>query len=165
MASKDLNLVLSIQKPSQLRKILRELDNLENKISTQRIKNEDQAQDLDISPALDELLKENELDIFKDEDFNNLKNFLVSLQDNALVLHFTFNQPASDSTLNKLVKWIRENIDPKTLITTGLNNSIGVGFILRTTNKYYDFSLGHVLRDKRELLVKKISEVNQNATN
>ncbi len=160
MASKDMFLSQSIQKPSQLRKILRELDKVEDTISEHRIRGDDQAWDINLSFSLDELIKNNDLKITNREDFNNLKNFLKDLQTNGKVLHFSFNQSASEMILNKLIEWLRKNIDPNVLVTTGLNNSLGVGFILRSTNKYFDFSLGSILRDKRELLVKKISEAN-----
>ncbi len=164
MASKEISLVLSIQKPSQLRKILRELDVVENNISERHIREDDQSKDLNLSFNLKEMVESNELDLTNATDLKKLRDFLEDLQTNAKVMHFSFSQPTSELVLNKLTEWLRKNIDPNVLLTTGLNNSVGAGFLLRTTNKYFDFSIGNVLRSNRELLVKKISEVNKNAT-
>ncbi len=164
MASKEISLISSIQKPSQLRKLIRELDMVENSISERRIRGDDQTKDLSLSFNLKGMIKHNELDLTNSVDLKNLRDFLEDLQNNAKVMHFSFTQPTSELVLNKLIEWLRKNIDPNILLTTGLNNSIGVGFTLRTTNKYFDFSLGNILRNNKELLVKKISEVNKDAT-
>ena len=56
----------------------------------------------------------------------------------------------------KLITWIRQQIHPYTLLQVGLHPSIGAGCIVRTTNKFFDFSLRHRFSDQRMLLISKL---------
>ena len=48
--------------------------------------------------------------------------------------------------------WLRREIHPLVLMTVGLQPNIGAGCIVRTTNKYFDFSLRQDFANKRDLL-------------
>ncbi len=164
MDFKDLKLSLEVQKPSELRKLLRELDNLKNTLQERRLR-QDQSISLHLSTKLAGLFKINNLNYNKEEDIVTLEDFLKNVEARALFVHFSFNQSPNEQFLTKLTDWLRNNIDPQVLITVGITNDIGVGFILRSTNKYFDFSLGTVLKDKRDILTKKIREVDNSVAN
>jgi hypothetical protein len=53
---------------------------------------------------------------------------------------------------------LRENIHPLVLITFGLQPNIGAGTVVRTTNKYFDFSLGQALAKNRTMLMAQLRE-------
>lgn len=106
------------------------------------------------------------------EEFNALNNlnlldkthraqgyaFLQKLRTEAPVVHVSFNTDPSALFLQKLITWIRQQLHPFVLLQIGLNPGIGAGCMLRTTNKFFDFSLRQRFNDQRPLLISKLRD-------
>jgi len=108
------------------------------------------------SKLLDEMLELNGLNGLVNEDRTRLINFLIMLRAKAPVLHMSFSADPSPAFTQKLIVWIRENIHPFVLLQIGLQPNIGAGCVVRTTNKYFDFSLRADFASKHDVLMSKI---------
>jgi hypothetical protein len=86
------------------------------------------------------------------EDRQRLQQFLVDIKERSPVIHVSFSADPSPLFAEKLVTWLRREIHPLLLLNIGLQPNIGAGCILRTTNKYFDFSLKQDFANKRNLL-------------
>ena len=71
-------------------------------------------------------------------------------------MHISFSSEPTPIFLERLLSWIRREINPLVLLTIGLQPAIGAGCIVRTTNKYFDLSLRQTFIDKRKLLLEQI---------
>ena len=88
-------------------------------------------------------------------DYNFVKDKRSSI--NSLAAYFpmwagmSFSADPSVTFLTKLMTWLRQEIHPQVLLTVGLQPTIGAGCILRTTNRYFDFSLRQDFANKRTM--------------
>lgn len=108
------------------------------------------------SRLMAELVQVNNLNMLHPEDRGKLIGFLNDLLEHAPQLHMSFSAEPNIAFLQKLTTYVRQNIHPHALIQVGLQPTIGAGFMLRTTNKYYDFSLRTALKAKHEELMHNI---------
>ena len=106
------------------------------------------------SHLLDELVASNSLNLLETETRQHLLDFLADVAANAPVVHISFAVDPSAAFLQKIVHWFRENIHPSILVRVGLQPNIAAGCVVRTTNRYYDFSLREYLKKSQPILVK-----------
>jgi hypothetical protein len=137
-----------------LASLIDQLDSLQN----QELVTKDK---LKVNHLLLELLEFNNLDYTKRSDLILLQGALESLESQAQILHFSFNQRPRPEFIYTLVEWLRGNIGPKILISVGYNPSLGLGFTIRTDNKYFDFSLAKRFSSHHQELVNLIREVTE----
>jgi hypothetical protein len=107
---------------------------------------------------MDAVVELNKLNLLHEDDRTALKNFLNSIRTEAPILHISFGADPQPRFVEKLMVYLRGEIHPLALLTIGLQPNIGAGCIVRTTNKYFDFSLGKRLSEQNELLISKIRE-------
>lgn len=106
-----------------------------------------------ISRLCNEIIVVNKLNLLQETDRVRLIAFLESLKDKAPTLHMSFSVDPSTLFITKLVTWLRREIHPLVLLQVGLQPNIGAGAIVRTTNKYFDFSLRQRFKDRRSQLI------------
>jgi F0F1-type ATP synthase delta subunit len=111
-----------------------------------------------MSEMLSQTVELNKLDLLHPDQRKLLMQFLVSIRDRAPRVHMSFSADPSPQFSEKLTSWLRDKIHPLVLITFGLQPSIGAGCVMRTTNKYFDFSLGASLTKNRDLVMKSLRE-------
>lgn len=109
------------------------------------------------SRLLDQLIEQNEMNLLHEIDREHLKSMLETIRAKAPVLHLSFSADPSPNFLEKLMAWLRKEIDPYVLLTIGLQPNIGAGCILRTTNKYFDLSIRQDFISKRDLLLQQLT--------
>lgn len=109
-----------------------------------------------MTKLMEELVSLNKLNLLVAADRKQLLDFLTDTRDKAPELHMSFSAEPSSLFIQKLTTYIRENIHPQALVQIGLQPTIGAGFMLRTTNKYYDFSLRTALKSKKDILMQHI---------
>lgn len=109
------------------------------------------------SRLLEKTAETNRLNLLREEDRNELRQFLTAIKEQSPVLHISFSADPSPSFIDNLMAWLRREIHPSVLLTTGLQPNIGAGCIVRSTNKQFDFSLRQDFLDKRELLLKQLA--------
>lgn len=110
------------------------------------------------SKGLEDLASRHELNLLVEADRQALRQILDELRLSAPILHMSFATDPSPSFLAKLVTWLRNEIDQNILLSVGLQPGIAAGCIVRTTNKYFDFSLRKHLEDKSKLLIDSLKE-------
>jgi F0F1-type ATP synthase delta subunit len=109
------------------------------------------------SKLLDEMLETNKLNALKHEERQRLIGFLMTVKSKAPVLHMSFSADPTPLFVQRLTTYLRQEIHPLVLVQIGLQPNIGAGCVLRTTNKYFDFSLRRNLKDKHQILLSKIN--------
>lgn len=156
---KMIGLPIAVASPVDLGRLIREIESIDSTLSQEALRSGSHPSEL---PKLSELLNRtielNKLNLLQSSDRKLLIQFLGSIREKAPRLHMSFSADPSPQFSAKLISWLRENIHPLVLITFGLQPNIGAGTILRTTNKYFDFSLGKVLAKDRPLLMKQLRQ-------
>lgn len=105
------------------------------------------------SKLLDELVEANKLNLLEAADRKTLLNLLKAVRTKAPVLHMSFNGDPSPVFLQRLITWVRQQLHPFALLQIGLNPTIGAGCVVRTSNRFFDFSLRHQFSEQRALLI------------
>lgn len=116
------------------------------------------------SRLFDEIVTANKLNVLEKGDRHQLQQFLHSLREEAPLLHISFNVEPSSVFIGRLMTWVRQQIHPFALLQIGLQPNIGAGCVLRTTNKYYDFSLRQYFAAQRPVLIDKLRGINATTT-
>ncbi|MDB5182445.1 MAG: hypothetical protein JWO47_229 [Candidatus Saccharibacteria bacterium] len=106
------------------------------------------------SQQLTVLIGDNKLNILHKKDRESIDGFLKDVRQKAPVIHLSFATDPKPDFLMKLIVWFRSNAHPYVLIKIGLQPNIAAGCVLRTTNKYFDFSFKeHFEESKAKLSV------------
>jgi hypothetical protein len=154
---KRLELPILIFGPTEVRRLQRELEGLEDYLSQSHIREPGKQEALPkTSRLLDGLAGNNNKNLLVPEDRQKLAKFLKDLMQKAPVIHISLAADPSSAFTAKLVAWLRTSVHPYALLQLGLQPSIAAGCILRTNNKTFDFSLRHRFDEQRGLLVKSI---------
>jgi hypothetical protein len=115
------------------------------------------------SRLVDELIQLNKLNALVSSDRKTIVKFLESILANSPILHMSLGADPSPLFSQKMIQWLRAEIHPFVLLQFGLQPSIGAGVILRTTNKYFDFSLRERFATKKEELIQKLRTANHSS--
>lgn len=110
------------------------------------------------SHMMDQIIQANKLNLLQKADLDGLKQFLTAVKQQSPVLHISFSADPSPSFIEKLMAWLRREIHPSVLLTSGLQPNIGAGCIVRTANKQFDFSLRQDFLKKRDLLLSQLAD-------
>ncbi len=105
---------------------------------------------------IDELVTANSVNLLTENERKALIQFLTAVLEKAPEIHMSFSTEPSTTFIHKLTEYLRQNIHPHILLQVGLQPTIGAGFMMRTTNKYYDFSLRTTLKAKHQILIDNI---------
>lgn len=153
-------LPLSVVGPVDLGRLFRELDALDESLAQLALRKKDGDVKMPkTSKLMDTMIEINKLNLLKPAERRELLVFLKHTREHAPALHISFGSDPSPAFIEKLMAWLRANIDPAVIITIGLQPNIGAGCLVRSTNKYYDFSLRDNFSKNRELLMSKLREV------
>lgn len=109
------------------------------------------------SRLMDQTVELNKLNLLHVTDRKHLKEYLTGIHAKAPVMHMSFSSDPSAAFIEKLMTWLRKEIHPDVLLTVGLQPNLGVGCILRTTNKQFDLSMRQDFAKSRDLLLASIS--------
>jgi F0F1-type ATP synthase delta subunit len=112
-----------------------------------------------ISDQLRELAIVNQIDLRDQSACERLIEDLQQLKSDAPSVHISFPVEPSREALDKLIDWLRAEIDQTIVISVGLQPSIAVGVVVRTPNHQFDFSLRKHLENSREKLKEAIASV------
>lgn len=153
-----IGLPLMVISPVDVGRLLRELESIDNQISQANINSHEANPKLPkTSLLMDQTVELNKLDLLDADNRKQLLELLTIVKRQAPVLHISFSSDPAPAFIEKLMAWLRREIHPTLLLTIGLQPNIGAGCIVRSTNKYFDFSLRKDLLEKRDLLLSKIT--------
>lgn len=150
-------LPLLVVGPVDVGRLLRELEAIDNLISQANINDHKTTLKMPkTSLLMDQTIELNKLNLLEAHDRERLLELLTIVKQQAPLLHISFSSDPAPDFIEKLMTWLRREIHPTVMLTIGLQPNIGAGCIVRSTNKYFDFSLRKDLLSKRELLLSKI---------
>lgn len=142
---------------SDLAHVTRELEKLDEFLRASAIRQPGSRMELPKSSKLfEELVTGSKLNMLQADDREYLLKSLTWMREHGPVIHMSFSTEPSTQFVEKLTNWLRKNISPFVLLQIGLRPNIGVGCVVRTTNKYFDFSLRKHFLAKRDLLMSQI---------
>ena len=143
--------------PTDIGRLIRELETIRNNLLQLTVRDPGSHVSMpSTSKRMEKLADLNKWNLLQEEDRQAMKDFLQGLKDKPIVMHISFSSDPSPSFLEKLIVWLRREINPLVLVTVGLQPTIGAGCVVRTTNKYFDLSLRQTLIAKRPLLLEQI---------
>jgi F0F1-type ATP synthase delta subunit len=149
----------SIVSPTDIARLTREIEMLDNYFREQTIRKAGTANTMPrVSKLMDQLSSDNQINLLQEQDRVGVLQLLKSLHASAPVLHISFSVDPPGAYVQKIVAWLRKNIDQYVLVTVGLQPNIGAGCVVRTTNKIFDFSLREFFAQKRQSFVDKMHE-------
>jgi len=160
MAPDKLQLPAIIISLADVRRVLRELNNLDQYMLQASLR--PPTTKLESLPknsrSLSRLAEVNKLNFLHKEDRQVAIKFLNYLISDGCRVNISFASEPSIAFLTKITEWFRANINNLILINVGLEPSIAAGFMLRTDNKFHDFSLRHHLDNNRQVLINKLRQ-------
>ncbi len=134
-------------------RLLRELEAIDEQLLQLGLRHSGAATQLPkTSRLLEETAELNKCNLLQADDRHQLRQLLETVRQRAPLLHVSFSADPSPVFLGKLVSWLRQEINPHVLLTIGLQPNIGAGCVVRSTNKYFDFSLRQNFAQKHDLL-------------
>jgi F0F1-type ATP synthase delta subunit len=139
-----------------LHRLIREVEALDNYILQNSIRGQKSAALPRLTATLESLIRDNELDVMNDKVRSTLRSTLTELLRTAPVIHMSFAIEPSSFMTQKIVSWFRTEIHPALMLHTGIQPTIAAGCVMRTSNKYFDFSLRQHLRASQDMLMESI---------
>ncbi|MBC7707629.1 hypothetical protein H7Y63_00180 [Polaromonas sp.] len=159
-APAQLQLPLLVVSPVDVGRLIRDVEALDNQLMQFDLKGQThEAKMPKTSLLLEAIIDSNKLDLLVPAQRKQLLDFLAQIRAHAPVLHISFSADPAASFIEKLMTWLRQEISPQVLLTVGLQPNIGAGCLVRSTNKFYDFSLRQNFTKNRELLMASFKEV------
>lgn len=147
-------LPVAVVSPTDVGRLIRELETLDNTLLELGIRQSGQEVHLPrTSRLLGQIMELNGLNLLHKSDRQRLLRFLETVRDRAPVLHMSFSSDPSPAFMEKLLAWLRQEIHVQVLVTVGLQPTIGAGCIVRSTNRYFDFSLRQDFVSKQAMLL------------
>jgi hypothetical protein len=154
---KKLILPTNVITPPDIGKLVNELVIIENSLLQLQVRDSGSKVELPpIGERMEKVVELNGINLLQDGDRKLLQTLLLGVKDKAPRLHISFSSEPSTIFLEKLITWLRREINPQIILTIGLQPTIGAGCMLRTTNKYFDLSLRHTFSEKRSLLLEQL---------
>lgn len=150
-------LPLSVVSQGDVGRLLRELNGLNDFFVAAAARQAGTALELPkATRALDELAKTNQFSLLKETDRSKLVGQLTAVRDQAPNLHISFAVDPPPKVVEKILTWLRDNLDPHILLQIGLQPNIGAGCVLRTANHEIDMSLRQQLISSKAYLIQLI---------
>lgn len=158
MAAEQLLLPIGVVTRADVGRLMRETEAVDNFLTQSATRQPGTAVQLPkTSHLLDEMVAANKLNLLQTADREKLRDFLKIIRTKAPILHISFNSDPSPIFQQRLITWIRQQMHPYILLQIGLHPSIGAGCVVRTTNKFFDFSLRQKFSEQRMLLISKLN--------
>ncbi len=151
-----LKLPVSIMTKQDLHRLIREVEALDNYILQNSIRGQKSAALPRLTSTLEALIRDNKLEIMDDKARPILRSTLSDLLKTAPVIHMSFAIEPSSFMTQKIVSWFRNEVHPALMLHIGIQPTIAAGCVMRTSNKYFDFSLRQHLNASQGLLMDSI---------
>lgn len=106
------------------------------------------------SPALQAMAKNAGLNLLLAEDRAQFTKQLQFVRRTAPKVQISFASDPTNQALRPLIRWLRQNGHPNTLIAVGVQPNIAGGCVVRTANQTFDFSLQKLFKANQPALTK-----------
>ena len=159
-ATQSLQLPLQVASPVDVGRLLRELEAIDDLLTQAALRGDGAQVKLPKTTGLlDQTILLNKINMADAAERKKLTTFLKAIKAKAPLLHISFSADPSTAFIDKLLTWLRKELHPNVLLTIGLQPNIGAGCIVRSMNKYFDFSLRQDFAGKRALLLEKLGPI------
>lgn len=152
-AQAGLALPYQIVSRSDVSRCLRELQGLDDYFHQAAVRGSRVEQLPQISAVLESVVNANGLNLLHAEHREALKPFLSKIRNSGPVVHLGFPSTASAQFVSKLLQWFRTEAHPHTMLHIGLQPELAAGFVVRTTNKAFDFSFRKRFDQSKQKLI------------
>lgn len=153
-----LKLTLQLVTPADITRLQREINKLDDYFVAAAARSADaSANPPKLTRSLDQLAQQNKIDLTNAAARKQLSSDLGQIIAQAPVLHISFAAEPSAQALEKILAWLRDNINPEVLLRVGLQPAMAAGCVLRTPNKIFDMSVRANLIRQEPLLNKLIA--------
>lgn len=154
---KSLKLPVAVATPVDVGRLVRELELIDDSLTQLKLRKGGKAVSVPkTSQLMDKTIELNKLNLLHETDRKKLKTYLTAVKTKAPVLHISFGSDPSVAFIDKLMTWLRREVHAELLLTIGLQPTIGAGCMVRSTNKYFDFTLRSKFTASRQLLLDKL---------
>ena len=155
--STSMHLPTSLVSTSDVRRLHRELESLEDTIRAVRLCTNSPVSKLPrTGRGLEEFASTNRLNFLLPDDRHHAAVFVDYIMKKAPVLHISFASEPTRRFTTELVVWLRQHFDHEMLVEMGREPAIAAGCVVRTSSKVFDFSLLEHMTAQRQLLNDKI---------
>jgi F0F1-type ATP synthase delta subunit len=145
---------MAVVSPVDIGRLLRELQAVDEQLLQLGLREPGTSVSLPkLSQLLEQTVQLNNLNLLQQTDRQRLQTFLAAVKEQAPLLHISFSSDPSPAFMEKLMAWLRREINPLVLVTVGLQPNLAAGCVVRSTNKYFDFSLRANLAKNREAMI------------
>ena len=136
-----------------LSRTIRELEKLNDMLHQEKLRGSRSSE----APAkTTEILKNvaetNKLSLRNSEERGQLLEGLQKIKTAGKKIHISFAVEPSPAVLQKITAWMRQNIEDQLVLEVGVQPTISVGCVVRTTNKVFDMSLKSRFADSKKLI-------------
>lgn len=157
-----LKLPLSVVTKVDVGRLYREVETIDNFLSQAAIREPGTTVKMPKTSRLfDETLEVNKINVLHDQERARLYEFLKQIRTDAPILHMSFSADPSPLFTQKLISWLRSELHPLVLLQIGIQPNIGAGCVVRTSNKYFDFSLRSRFQNNSTALANLLKGVTQ----
>lgn len=151
--SDKFKLTADIVTPLDLGRVIREAEKLDDYLLQSGLRTHKTVDSLPkVTRLLEEVAEINGLNLLDGTHRKHLIGNLRAVRTNARKIHISFAVEPSPAVMKNIVAWFRQNIDEDLIIEIGVQPTISVGCVVRTTNKVFDMSLRHRFLDSKGLL-------------
>jgi F0F1-type ATP synthase delta subunit len=147
---------LSIATRLDVLRAVRELEDFENSMSEAHVKGHHVPP---LTPLLKDIADENNVNLHQKNEREQVFQKLEELRTSAPTIHISFAVEPEDKFVKKIAEWFRNEISKDVVLQIGIQPSIGIGCVVRTTNKFFDFSLRKHLNDKSDMFRQKLEGI------
>lgn len=155
----DFILPVSVTSPADVGRLIRELEHIDDTLLQLGLRVAGSEVKMpQTSRLMDQTIEANKLNLLHKEGRAELRQSLLAAKEQSPVLHISFSADPTPIFMEKLMIWLRREIHPSVLLTSGLQPNIGAGCIVRTANKQFDFSLRQDFLKKRDLLLSQLAD-------
>jgi G3E family GTPase len=157
-----LKLPLSVVTKVDVGRLYREVESIDNFLKQAAIREPGTAVKMPKTSRLfDETVEVNKINVLHDDERARLYAFLKQIRTDAPILHMSFSADPSPLFTQKLIAWLRTELHPLVLLQIGIQPNIGAGCVVRTNNKYFDFSLRSRFQNNSTALASLLKGVTQ----
>jgi hypothetical protein len=159
--SNDQNFQLpaSLAQPVDLNRMIRDLELISEHLGQEALKDPNKKIPVNLPDKIKDISEKYHIDVSDKKQRENLLAWMKHLREIAPVVNVSFGSEASDQVTQKVTAWFRQEIHPYCLVVVGLEPDIGVGSMVRTSNRVFDFSLKTKIKNSTDLFEQAINEV------
>jgi|SRR5665213_2379229 len=149
----------SLAQPVDLNRMIRDLELISEHLGQEALKDPDKKIPVNLPDKIKDLSEKYKIDVNDKKQRENLLQWLKHLREVAPVVNVSFASEASVEATEKITAWFRKEIHPYCLVVIGIEPNIGVGSMVRTNNKVFDFSLKTKIKNSTDLFEDAINQV------